>query len=73
MSFIITAVGNTQVNPLFVFGVFGLVALLIICFCLPETYGTILKDFMTQIKPKKEIPLLRISEKSDHLEQSFSK
>ena len=69
MPFIVAWLDNTQVSPLFSFGVAGLIALIFIYF-LPETYGRILKDYVQEMKPTTQ-PLLRISETSHKLETSF--
>jgi len=69
MPFIVAWMDKTQVNPLFSFGVAGLIALVFIYF-LPETYGRILKDYVQEMKPTSQ-PLLRISETSHKLETSF--
>ena len=59
----------TKLNPLFAFGVSGLIAFVIIIF-LPETYRRNQRDFVEVEKPKSQ-PLLLISEKSVRLEESF--
>lgn len=69
MPFIIPYMNLTQVNPLFAFGVSGLIALIFIYF-LPETYGRVLRDYVEELKPVKQ-PLLKISEKNNNLESSF--
>jgi len=69
MPFIVAYMSNTQVNPLFSFGVAGVIALIFIYF-LPETYGRILKDYVEEMKPHTQ-PLIRISETSNKMESSF--
>ncbi len=69
MSFVVPYMNLTQVNPLFAFGISGLIALIFIYF-LPETYGRILRDYVEEMKPVHQ-PLIKISEKSLNLEESF--
>jgi len=61
MPYIVAYMTNTQVNPLFSFGVAGFIALILIYF-LPETYGRILKDYVQEMKPVASQPLLRAPE-----------
>jgi len=69
MPFIVNYMQLTQVNPLFAFGVSGLIALIFIYF-LPETYGRVLRDYVGDLKPASQ-PLIEITEKNSNLESSF--
>ena len=59
MPFFVNAMQAKQINPLFFFGILGLIGSFVIYY-LRETYGKELKDFVTQLKDN-ERPLISFS------------
>jgi hypothetical protein len=66
MPFFIGYFQDREINPLVCFGIMGLLACCMI-FCLPETLGSRMKDFVTELKDI-EKPLIQMTPRKESLE-----
>lgn len=72
MPFIITAMSDSEVNPLISFGAMGIMSFIMILWCLPETRNMLAPTFLLEMKEMKRRdearqPLLLVNQSSSVL------